>query len=186
MVPPARSRHGARSGLGCSSTRSPTLSLVDRSRHTCAHERPAGASVALLRPLHAAWGQYLTPWTTVGTGAEAAAQTKTDVSTNNARSSQGVESLEQPLDPRRIASRSASEAIMSRSSRSRGSATASASSLCAERGTSLHRPGNPEVSGRTRVDSMVVEGRRRRRETRTSPRARPDPSPPQVAGRRSC
>ena len=56
--------------MGYSSARPPTLRLVARPRDTCAHDRLAGATLVALRPLHASWAQYLTPWTTVGTGYE--------------------------------------------------------------------------------------------------------------------
>jgi hypothetical protein len=68
LLPPARPRHSARSGMGYSSARPPTLQPVARARHTCAHDRPAEASLVALRPLHASRAQYPTPWTAVGTG----------------------------------------------------------------------------------------------------------------------
>jgi hypothetical protein len=67
MLPPVRLRHGGRAGMEYSSARLPTLRLVARARHTCAHDRPAGASRVALRPLPVSWAQYLRPCATVGT-----------------------------------------------------------------------------------------------------------------------
>jgi hypothetical protein len=68
MLVPARPRQGARSGLGCSSTRPPTHRPVARARHTCARDRPAGASFVAPQPLHASWAEYLRPLAIAGTG----------------------------------------------------------------------------------------------------------------------
>ena len=49
-------------GAGHWSARPPTPRMVARAQHTCAHDRPAAASVVPLRPRHASRVQYLTAW----------------------------------------------------------------------------------------------------------------------------